>query len=352
MLTERDLDLLSAYIDGTLNATERAELEARLQTDAELRRELATLRATVALVKGLPTLRAPRDFTLTPQMVRRPPRILTSAAFSAVSVAAAVMLFVLGAGFLLNSNLPPTNMAGNQVALLATAASTEAPLAAMPLESATNAPELDEVPTVEDGILNAVPISPQGTLAEPPLAMLATSSVETYSYAAPEAQADGETMSDAAETEMEMQRSVVATVSATETGATQAEEMADMSSAAMAAPSEPSDDADTGAGAGAAADTSSAFVQQATEQPTETPTETPTQTPSPTATFTPSASPTATETPTSTPTATLQPTPIPTPAPVVGFDSIGSSGIGAGLIVLAVLLLAVALVTTILRRRA
>jgi anti-sigma factor RsiW len=342
MLTERDLDLLSAYIDGTLNPTEHAEVEARLQTDAELRRELATLRATVDLVKGLPTLRAPRDFTLTPQMVRRPPRILTSAAFSAVSVAAAVMLFVLGSAFLLNSRIPPTNMAGNQVALLATAASTEAPLAAVPLESATNAPELDEAPTVEDGILNPVPASPQGTFAEPPMAMLATSSVETYSYAEPESQADGETMNDAAETEMEVQRSFMAT----ETGATQAEEMADMSSAAMAAPSEPSDDADTGAGAGAAADTSSAFVQQATEPPTEKPTETPT------ATFTPSPSPTATATPTRTPTATLQPTPIPTPAPVVGFDSIGSSGIGAGLIVLAVLLLAVALVTTILRRRA
>lgn len=343
MLTERDLDLLSAYIDGTLSPTERAELEARLQTDAELRRELATLRATVDLVKGLPTLRAPRDFTLTPQMVRRPPRILTSAAFSAVSVAAAVMLFVLGSAFLLNSNLPPTNMSGNQVALLATA-STQAPLAAAPLESATTVFELDEAPTLEDGILNAVPISPQGTFAEPPLAMMATSSVESYSYAEPGTQAEGETMSDAAETEMEMQRSFMAT----ETSATQAEEMADMSSAAMAAPS---DAAESGAGAGAA-DTSSAFVQQATEQPTEKPTETPTNTPSPTATFTPSASPTATATPTSTPTATLQPTPIPTPEPVVGFDSIGSSGIGAGLIVLAVLLLTVALVTTIIRRRA
>lgn len=337
MLNERDLDLLSAYIDGTLNPTERAELEARLQTDAELRRELASLRATVDLVKGLPTLRAPRDFTLTPQMVRRPPRILTSAAFSAVSVAAAVMLFVLGSAFLLNTNLPPTNMAGNQVALLATAASTQAPLAAVPFESATTAFELDEAPTLEDGILNAVPISPQGTFAEPPLAMLATSSVETYSYAEPGTAADGETMNDVAETEMEMQRSVVAT----ETGATQAEEMADMSSAAMAAPSEPSDDADTAAGAGAA-DTSSAFVQQATALPTETPTNTATATPSPT----------ATETPTSTPTATLQPTSIPTPEPVVGFDSIGSSGIGVGLIVLAVLLLALALVTTIMRRRA
>lgn len=341
MLTERDLDLLSAYIDGTLSPTERAELEARLQTDAELRRELATLRATVDLVKGLPTLRAPRDFTLTPQMVRRPPRILTSAAFSALSVAAAVMLFVLGSAFLLNSRVPPTNLSGNQVALLATAASTQAPLAAAPLENATTAPELDEAPTVTDGILNAVPISPQGTFAEPPLAMMATSSGESYSYAEPGTQAEGETMSDAAETEMEMQRSFMAT----ETEATQAEEMADMSSAAMAPPS---DAADTSAGAGAAADTSSAFVQQATALPTETPTHTPTAT----ATFTPSPSPTATLSPTSTPTATLQPTPIPTPEPVVGFDSIGSSGIGAGLIVMAVLLLGLALVTTIIRRRA
>src|SRR5664279_2874735 len=96
MLNENDLELLSAYLDGALSESERAALEARLQTDAELRRELARLRATVDLIKTLPPLTTPRPLTLTPRMVRRP-TILTSAAFSAMSAAAAVILLVIGA---------------------------------------------------------------------------------------------------------------------------------------------------------------------------------------------------------------------------------------------------------------
>ena len=99
MLNGNDLELLSAYLDDALNAKERAALETRLQTDADLRRELARLRATVDLVKSLPTLSAPRDFTLTPRMVRRPSMVtsvLTSATFSALSAAAAVILLLVG----------------------------------------------------------------------------------------------------------------------------------------------------------------------------------------------------------------------------------------------------------------
>lgn len=64
-MIERDYELLSAYIDDALDDSERAELEARLESDVELRRELAALRQTVALVRSMPPLKAPRDFTLT-----------------------------------------------------------------------------------------------------------------------------------------------------------------------------------------------------------------------------------------------------------------------------------------------
>ena len=60
MLNGNDLELLSAYLDGALSDEERAALEARLQSDAALRRELDRLRATVALIKTLPTLSTPR----------------------------------------------------------------------------------------------------------------------------------------------------------------------------------------------------------------------------------------------------------------------------------------------------
>lgn len=94
-----DTELLSAYIDGQLTAEERSALESRLQNDAELRQQLALLRATVDLIRELPQLTAPRDFTLTPQMVRTTGsrRVYT---FSLLSAAAAIVLLFVGFGLL------------------------------------------------------------------------------------------------------------------------------------------------------------------------------------------------------------------------------------------------------------
>jgi anti-sigma factor RsiW len=114
--TDQDYELLSAYLDGALAEAERSALETRLQSDDRLRQELAALQQTVNLVRGLPPLKAPRNFTLTPSMVRpRSTRWLifpTSAAFSAISAAAATVLILLGAGILLlqsNSAGAPTS---------------------------------------------------------------------------------------------------------------------------------------------------------------------------------------------------------------------------------------------------
>lgn len=96
MLTDLDYDLLSAYIDDALTESERASLESRLQTEPELRAELAELRATVTLLNNLPVLKAPRNFTLDARYARRS-SFFTSVAFSALSSAAAIILFALGA---------------------------------------------------------------------------------------------------------------------------------------------------------------------------------------------------------------------------------------------------------------
>jgi anti-sigma factor RsiW len=137
-INDRDLDLLSAYLDGALSDADRAALEARLQADAELRAALEELRTTVALIKGLPTLRAPRSFTLTPEMVGErstaPERsrwliFPTSAAFSALSAAAAVILLVFGALLLSDSRLFDANTGVPQAAQIAFEATTAAPAA-------------------------------------------------------------------------------------------------------------------------------------------------------------------------------------------------------------------------------
>jgi anti-sigma factor RsiW len=70
-ISEQDYELLSAYLDGMLEDSERAELEARLESDSELRSALSSLRQTVQLVKSLPELIAPRSYTLTPEQALR-----------------------------------------------------------------------------------------------------------------------------------------------------------------------------------------------------------------------------------------------------------------------------------------
>jgi hypothetical protein len=119
MVTEQDYERLSGYLDNTLTATERQQLEARLNAEPTLRAELEALRGTVALLRGLPTLKSPRDFTLTPAMAARPAPTLgvvpkrraqpfyTSAAFSALSAAAAFVLVALSV-ILLNTRQMPT----------------------------------------------------------------------------------------------------------------------------------------------------------------------------------------------------------------------------------------------------
>jgi anti-sigma factor RsiW len=156
-MNDRDYEIINAYIDGALTEAERRIFESRLNAEPELRRELNSLRQTVALLRQMPRLKAPRDFTLTPAQVEvrpasRPvlPFPLT-ATFSALSAAAAVLLFVFGGYFLLQSGIRPmassldtTTMqqaaqeaapAEVALALTATLAPTSSPMPTMPLPS-------------------------------------------------------------------------------------------------------------------------------------------------------------------------------------------------------------------------
>jgi hypothetical protein len=70
--SDRDLELLSAYLDGELTDLEKEQLEQRLARESTLRADLNDLRQTVALVRDLPRLKAPRNFTLDPAVYGRP----------------------------------------------------------------------------------------------------------------------------------------------------------------------------------------------------------------------------------------------------------------------------------------
>lgn len=85
-LPARDLELLSAYLDGGLPAAQAARLESRLQEDPELRAALEELRDVVLVLRRLPAVPVPRDFRLRGADVpaRRP------AAYPALSLATAL----------------------------------------------------------------------------------------------------------------------------------------------------------------------------------------------------------------------------------------------------------------------
>lgn len=73
-LPERDLELLSAYLDNELAPADRTALEQRLASEPRLRRELAELGATRDLLREQPWVTPPRSFTLTPDMAGMRPR--------------------------------------------------------------------------------------------------------------------------------------------------------------------------------------------------------------------------------------------------------------------------------------
>ena len=65
----RDIETLSAYLDGQLDAAESARVESRIKADPELASVINDLRASRNILRRLPKRKAPRNFTLTRQMV-------------------------------------------------------------------------------------------------------------------------------------------------------------------------------------------------------------------------------------------------------------------------------------------
>lgn len=177
-LTQNDYELLSAYLDDMLTAAERAELEARLQAEPHLRRELNALRGTVELVNRLPKLKAPRDFILTPAMLQSsgdsdagqsasaPPRIIRFPLLSGLSAAAAAVMIFIGVWLIAAAGPPTFTAPADEIALLGTPAvqMDVAPAAAPDFpemeEEAMEAMEalaLDEIAEIEEAVEEADP---------------------------------------------------------------------------------------------------------------------------------------------------------------------------------------------------
>ncbi|NLN70523.1 MAG: hypothetical protein GX142_07050 [Chloroflexi bacterium] len=120
----RDLLLLSAHLDGELSPVDRQVLVARLQCEPHLQDRLEQLRRTKLTASYLPHLQAPRNYTLTPEMVpvRAQKKVSWLAPLRlATSLAAVLLVVLIGVEFLLNKTiLARTRMAPAQEAAILT----------------------------------------------------------------------------------------------------------------------------------------------------------------------------------------------------------------------------------------
>lgn len=94
-ISNRDLEALSAYLDGETSSVEEQNLEARLKSEEQLRQALGELRRTRMILRAAPRVRAPRNFTLTPRMVGVRPMVSWSFPILSMASVVASLLFVL-----------------------------------------------------------------------------------------------------------------------------------------------------------------------------------------------------------------------------------------------------------------
>ena len=98
----RDVERLSASLDGQLPQADKARLESRIETDPELATVLEDLRSARAILRQTPKRQVPRNFTLTPRMagIRPPVPRLVPALSWASALATLLFVFTLGGGLL------------------------------------------------------------------------------------------------------------------------------------------------------------------------------------------------------------------------------------------------------------
>jgi len=96
--TLRDIERLSAFLDGQLSRAEAARLESRVKTEPELAAALDDLRQARAVLRRTPQRRAPRNFTLTPKMAGIRPPVPRAAPVLSWASAVAMLFFVCTLG--------------------------------------------------------------------------------------------------------------------------------------------------------------------------------------------------------------------------------------------------------------
>lgn len=170
MMKPRDIELLSAYLDGQLSPSESSRLETRLKLEPELVSVMDDLRTARGYLRQLPQRRAPRNFTLTRKMVGQNPPLPRTYSVFRFTTAIATLLFFLtyGVNFIVPQfvSQPVYGMGGGGGA---ETYSAEAPA---PAAAATEAPAATEAsaaaPQLAAPLTTATPNAAQDRLVETP----------------------------------------------------------------------------------------------------------------------------------------------------------------------------------------
>ncbi len=98
-ITSRDYELISAYLDDQLGSQERVRLEARMKANPELQNEMHEISKTRLLIRGLPKIRAPRNYYINAQTGVKPARARQSLrlapTFGIISAIASIILVLV-----------------------------------------------------------------------------------------------------------------------------------------------------------------------------------------------------------------------------------------------------------------
>ena len=187
-LTPRDLEALSAYADGALSPAERLGVERRLEQEPALREALKELRATSALLRGLPQVRPPHNFTLSPEMAGVRSGWLRTP-FLQLATALATLAFVITVGVDVFGGMMPS------AALRAAAPAQELAMEAPAEIAAADALEAGAVPVAaETAAAEKATVEETAVVAAPPMEIIAatpTAGVQAEEYANREAPAVG-----------------------------------------------------------------------------------------------------------------------------------------------------------------
>ena len=95
-LSQRDLELLNAYLDNALNEKERQHFEERLARSLPLQKKLKEYTQLKVALRELPKQPSPRNFTLSPEQARAyKPGPKLYPAFSYVALTAVLLLAIV-----------------------------------------------------------------------------------------------------------------------------------------------------------------------------------------------------------------------------------------------------------------